>query len=225
MSQPGRNDPCHCGSGRKYKNCHWNEDREANRERAVADRRRREALEAVGAPSEEEMRSMYLEMTGRPLPADRIQDRVRSSLTELWRQQRLAASAREQLDAHRQAIADRLEADADAFETLASGLVRELDLDRFELTRSNARKARGQLGEMPETPAERRAYATEAVRMTLETDDRESFRDGLLSFLPDLVADERWDEAWVLERCAERALDPEAEACAFLEDVVARSVT
>ncbi|MFW6253016.1 MAG: SEC-C metal-binding domain-containing protein, partial [bacterium] len=22
----GRNDPCHCGSGRKYKHCHYNED-------------------------------------------------------------------------------------------------------------------------------------------------------------------------------------------------------
>ncbi|MFN2312725.1 MAG: SEC-C metal-binding domain-containing protein, partial [Spirochaetia bacterium] len=25
----GRNDPCHCGSGRKYKHCHYNEDRAA----------------------------------------------------------------------------------------------------------------------------------------------------------------------------------------------------
>ncbi|MBA3533827.1 MAG: preprotein translocase subunit SecA [Ardenticatenales bacterium] len=24
--RPGRNDPCHCGSGKKYKNCHWAED-------------------------------------------------------------------------------------------------------------------------------------------------------------------------------------------------------
>ena len=25
----GRNDPCHCGSGKKYKNCHWSEDQSA----------------------------------------------------------------------------------------------------------------------------------------------------------------------------------------------------
>ena len=25
-SQPGRNEPCHCGSGKKYKKCHLNED-------------------------------------------------------------------------------------------------------------------------------------------------------------------------------------------------------
>ena len=23
----GRNEPCHCGSGRKYKNCHYDKDR------------------------------------------------------------------------------------------------------------------------------------------------------------------------------------------------------
>lgn len=26
-TQPGRNDPCWCGSGKKYKHCHWREDR------------------------------------------------------------------------------------------------------------------------------------------------------------------------------------------------------
>lgn len=36
----GRNDPCHCGSGRKYKHCHYDEDRaaeaKAHREAAEA---------------------------------------------------------------------------------------------------------------------------------------------------------------------------------------------
>lgn len=27
MSKPSRNEPCHCGSGRKYKQCHLEEDR------------------------------------------------------------------------------------------------------------------------------------------------------------------------------------------------------
>lgn len=26
MSKPGRNDPCHCGSGQKYKKCHLPQD-------------------------------------------------------------------------------------------------------------------------------------------------------------------------------------------------------
>ena len=28
MSKPGRNDPCHCGSGKKYKRCCFKRDRE-----------------------------------------------------------------------------------------------------------------------------------------------------------------------------------------------------
>ena len=31
MSQPSRNDPCHCGSGRKYKNCHLRADEAMDR--------------------------------------------------------------------------------------------------------------------------------------------------------------------------------------------------
>jgi preprotein translocase subunit SecA len=29
--KPGRNDPCWCGSGKKYKDCHWRSDRRAAR--------------------------------------------------------------------------------------------------------------------------------------------------------------------------------------------------
>jgi hypothetical protein len=39
-SRPGRNDPCHCGSGRKYKQCCLDKDEAAAREtraQAVAD--------------------------------------------------------------------------------------------------------------------------------------------------------------------------------------------
>ena len=33
MSKPGRNDPCYCGSGQKYKKCHMAADKEADQER------------------------------------------------------------------------------------------------------------------------------------------------------------------------------------------------
>ncbi|WP_420645780.1 YecA family protein [Candidatus Leptofilum sp.] len=34
MTKPGRNDPCHCGSGLKYKKCHMKEDQAAEKERS-----------------------------------------------------------------------------------------------------------------------------------------------------------------------------------------------
>ncbi|MDX9722194.1 MAG: SEC-C metal-binding domain-containing protein [Myxococcota bacterium] len=35
MPAPGRNDPCHCGSGQKYKKCCWSTD-EAQRAQEMA---------------------------------------------------------------------------------------------------------------------------------------------------------------------------------------------
>ncbi len=38
MSKPGRNDPCYCGSGEKYKKCHMKEDQDAEKERSLIER-------------------------------------------------------------------------------------------------------------------------------------------------------------------------------------------
>jgi hypothetical protein len=44
--RPGRNDPCHCGSGRKYKQCHLDKD-----EAALRAARAKKELEAAPAPA------------------------------------------------------------------------------------------------------------------------------------------------------------------------------
>ena len=46
----GRNDPCHCGSGKKYKACHLEADETAAREARKA---AQEKQEAEAAPAEE----------------------------------------------------------------------------------------------------------------------------------------------------------------------------
>lgn len=43
MAKTGRNDPCYCGSGRKYKHCHWESDQAAVRSR-LNTRRARQSL-------------------------------------------------------------------------------------------------------------------------------------------------------------------------------------
>ena len=49
----GRNDPCHCGSGRKYKHCHYEEDRKAEAKALAeaAEARRAEAEQAAESES------------------------------------------------------------------------------------------------------------------------------------------------------------------------------
>ncbi|MDY0019672.1 MAG: SEC-C domain-containing protein, partial [Anaerolineae bacterium] len=34
----GRNDPCWCGSGKKYKDCHWRADQQAGKIRYIEDK-------------------------------------------------------------------------------------------------------------------------------------------------------------------------------------------
>lgn len=43
MAKAGRNDPCHCGSGKKYKHCHWDHDQSQTRAR-INTRRARQSL-------------------------------------------------------------------------------------------------------------------------------------------------------------------------------------
>jgi SEC-C motif len=48
--RPGRNEPCYCGSGKKYKHCHLAQDEEAEREEF--ERRAEEARAAAEAAAE-----------------------------------------------------------------------------------------------------------------------------------------------------------------------------
>lgn len=60
MSKPGRNDPCYCGSGKKYKQCHLREDQAAERAaRARADAARFLRLELPSFAREERFESDF----------------------------------------------------------------------------------------------------------------------------------------------------------------------
>ena len=52
---PGRNDPCHCGSGKKYKKCH--EDKDSAVVHAVLEKQWTEAEKAAAKKADEEKAS------------------------------------------------------------------------------------------------------------------------------------------------------------------------
>jgi len=65
--RPGRNEPCHCGSGKKYKHCHLAQDEEADREARAQEAAAREAE----APAPEEAEPEHAPRTMPPRrPAD-----------------------------------------------------------------------------------------------------------------------------------------------------------
>jgi hypothetical protein len=173
----------------------------------------------------DEMRQLYKELTGRNLSGDVIPEKIQGSLVDAWRQRQLVAQTRSALEGHAATLDERFQGDPAAFDDLSRSLAAELDLSHYELTNVNRRKVLLALGPLPEDPALRHAYADAACRLVLDEDDRKVFNEGLLQNLPELVDAERWPEAFVLERCAERVMDPTAEASVFLEDVVVRSLT
>lgn len=60
MATPGRNDPCYCGSGKKYKQCHWPIDQAQERkERAQADAARFLRRELPAFASEDRFEAAY----------------------------------------------------------------------------------------------------------------------------------------------------------------------
>ncbi len=225
MSTLGRNDPCHCGSGKKYKNCHLTLDREAAGERAEAERARRERLEALGHPSDAEMRVLYQELTGRAPPAGPLPDQARASVVELWRQRRASDEAKKKLAPERKRWEKHFQAHPEEFDAVAVALGRDPYFDRYKLTNANRRKVRQKLGSPPtDDPAALAAYTAEAIALTLDDDDRGTMREGLNARLPDLVDAGQMKEATVVAVSAERVVDRDLPPNPFLRDVILRSM-
>lgn len=224
MSDIGRNDPCWCGSGKKYKKCHFAEDQRKAVERMETQKKHMARLEAMGSPSDTEMRGMYEEMTGRTVPAGPLNAEARDMLTEIWQQQKLNAQNIELLEPHKAEWEAYFADHADEFETIATEVGQDPFFNDYELTEKNAAKVRQELGELPEDEDALKTFTDEAIRITLDEDDRTSFRDAILSRLTDLVDADNWKTAYVVSTVAERAIDPEAPVSPLLRDVIIRSL-
>jgi hypothetical protein len=66
----GRNEPCHCGSGKKYKHCHYEEDRRAEAQ-ALAEAAEARKAEASTEESTDDEEASRDEATGNPQKRDR----------------------------------------------------------------------------------------------------------------------------------------------------------
>ncbi len=225
MSTLGRNDNCWCGSGKKYKKCHWSEDQKLAAERAKAEQRQQERLTAMGSPSDGEMRTMYQTMTGRPAPQGPLPADARNAITEYWQMERLTAQSLETLEPERAQWSAYFTEHPEEFDQLATQLAANPRFENHVLTDENSALVRERLGSLPETPEALHPYATEAIAMTLDEEDRTSFRSVVLSLLPDLLEQGKLKEAYVVVTCAERIVESDAPLSAFLEDVVVRSLS
>jgi len=81
---PGRNDPCHCGSGKKYKQCHLAQD-----EAAARDARAKEAAkqaEAAPAPAEGQAEGQTAAAAGAAKRPEEHERPRAHSTTQPWKQ-------------------------------------------------------------------------------------------------------------------------------------------
>ena len=227
MKRLQRNDPCHCGSGKKYKKCCWKNQQKKAAKRAAQEKERIMRLKAVGHPSDSDLRGLYEEVTGRNVPQGPIPPDARQMITELWQQRRLIAKARIKVEPEVAKWTAYFVDKEKEFEQIATKLANHSFFDRYELTPMNKDKVRTQLGELPtgDDHGELMRYATEAIAITLDGDDRASFNEGILSLLPDLVHEGKMKEAYVAFSCANRVLDPQAAITPFMLNMIVRSMS
>src|SRR5437764_3306605 len=62
----GRNDPCHCGSGKKYKKCH--EEKDAAAQHAILEKQWKEGEKAAAKKAEEEKATIPAQSNSPPKP-------------------------------------------------------------------------------------------------------------------------------------------------------------
>ncbi|MCB0078633.1 MAG: SEC-C domain-containing protein [Anaerolineales bacterium] len=221
-----RNDPCWCGSGKKYKKCHWREDQAQAAARAAKQRERNERLEAFGRPNDVEIRERFQAMTGQAAPSGPLNKELRDMVLEVWQQEKMGEIASAELAPQREEIAAYFEENPAEFDRIAWEIAQRPFFDKYELTAKNQRKVRETLGTLPpESAAEARmTFIHDALKMSLDESDREMFQKALRSRMLPLLDEENAQAAYVVEQCAAQVTDPEATPNPFLAAVLLRSL-
>jgi hypothetical protein len=218
MSDPGRNDPCHCGSGRKYKKCHLD-----------ADQRSRIGIRQSQRGSEPPSTSLVVEHLPRLLrhlseqgsakergEFGELLSKTEPILEYLQRQGEIEAASAE-LEAHRSAF-EKLASNGDCYLALAQAVFAEEWFVPFRFTASDVQHAFDHVG-YPATmsPDERTVEILRAAILHVADKERRGrLATSLLLRLPEFVAAGRHLEAWLLQCSAVETAEDHHESNAFL---------
>jgi hypothetical protein len=182
----GRNDPCHCGSGKKYKKCHLAEDERAERKERIDER--------FSEMDEDELKTLV---------------QFSESRVEIER-------ALKQLERHRSDFEKLLEDEAALTERanrlFSEPMFEPLWFNPEEL--ADAIEPFGSLDSIPE--AEGPAKALEAIQSIATKDKRRLLGTRLLLLLPNLVAAKRFEDAWIVQLSAVSMIEDHRNPNEFL---------
>jgi hypothetical protein len=226
----GRNDPCHCGSGKKYKKCHLAED-ERRESRLVVEQPAGGEAESFGVPS--------FDPSGDPLEALRNLRKLQSKLPRKLREtleRSLAPTlpvfeyldheaeikeAGRILEAHR-AEYIQFHGDREAYMKRAHDLFAE---DRFASLRfsatevAEAMKKAGLEGGLRGKSDESVADLIAAINGVATKERRRQLSVALLMRLPEIVRAKRFLDGWILQECALMTVEEPGESNAFLYEM------
>ncbi len=212
MRTLGRNDPCHCGSGKKYKKCHLDAD-----QRNHATTRPSQPEPESDSPPDSESPSAFFDVRKLPMLLQRLSKqgpaREREKFGELLLQaqpvleymahQAEIEAAGKALEAHRSEF-EKLLADEDRFLPLAQSLFSEECFAPLRFSASDVQNAFAHVGYPAMTSPDDQTVETlrAAILHVANKERRSDLSMRLLLRLPEFVAAGRYFEAWLVQSAA-----------------------
>jgi hypothetical protein len=213
----GRNDPCHCGSGKKYKHCHLRQDEQ---QRSLT----REEPASTPQPTPEQLGAM-VEMLRETARRDPWDTKTRELLAELepalpyLDKAKEIDAAVEELEKHASEF-DALVEDDEAYGRMSEELFRSEMFAPFRFTAAEVKEA---LEAVDAKPGEEMAEGDQfvmgirAAMLSLAHEKRRrQLSMALATLLPELVAQERYLDGWLVHTCSCMTEDDKNHSNPFL---------
>jgi len=190
----GRNDPCHCGSGKKYKLCHLSLDEAARRPAAAETPKETASVPSATAELEETIRTLkQLEGTGDAAMQARAKQLLARAvpLLEYSKRQAEILAATEVLQAHEQEFIE-LSKDASAFNNRIEAVFAEERFAPLRFTSDDLQRAFDQSGSPLAIPKEKvKEHLRGIILQLADKDYRTAASASLLLSLPEYVGQVR----------------------------------
>lgn len=217
MTRIGRNDPCHCGSGKKYKRCHL-----------AADEKREPAAREPSPPAASPPLADVAGITGLLQKLAKTGSAGdRAEFTQLlaetqpvlayMERQEAIESAGAALEDHREEFA-KLAQDEQAYSNRAQELFAEEPFTPLWFTAADIRQAFERVGQPAGLVADDHTVETlrAAILQLADESRRKKMAMALLMHLPDYVAAGRFLDAWLIQVCAHETTEAGGESNPFL---------
>jgi SEC-C motif len=218
MINLGRNDPCHCGSGKKYKKCHLDADQRAR----VRIRQSQPDSESPSAFLDvDQLPKRLQQLSEQGSTEDRkafgeLLSTAEPILEYLQRREEVEAAAA-QLEAHRTEF-EKLAADKDRYLALAQAVFAEACFVPLRFAASDVQRAFDHVGYPPTLLQDERTVEIlrAAILHVADKENRSRLAMSLLLRLPEFVAARRYLEAWLLQAAAVQTIEDDGESNVFL---------